>query len=144
MGLIALIVAAIFFGAAIYINWAEQPARLGLPPEQALAQWAPSYKRGFTMQASLAIISGVIGVAAWLSSGMWGWLVGAVLMIANWPYTLVVIMPVNNRLIELAKGGQVDGNAAMTLLNRWGRAHAVRSLLSFLAVIAYAVTALQG
>ena len=144
MGLIALVVAAIFFGAAIYINWAEQPARLLMPPQQALIQWEPSYSRGFSMQATLAVLSGFCGIAAWLLSGLWWWLVGALLILANWPFTMVVIMPVNRRLIAIAKAVQADEAETLGLLRRWGELHGVRSMLSFLAVAAYLIAALSS
>ena len=131
MGLLALTAAALFAGAAIYINIAEQPARLMLDDRALLAQWKPAYARGFTMQATLAVVGFLLGVGAWWSMHNAMWLAGAVVLLANWPYTLLVIMPVNHKLnaIELDRAGP----ESRALIVRWGGLHARRTMLGFLA-----------
>ncbi len=43
-------------------------ARLQLDNRSLLAEWKPAYRRGYIMQASLAIVGGFFGLAAYLSN----------------------------------------------------------------------------
>jgi len=83
----------------------------------ALAEFAPSYARATIMQASLAIVGFVAGLVAWL--------LGAVV-----PFTIIVILPTNKALLANPTG--ID---AVRLLTRWNRLHAVRTVLSFAALL---------
>lgn len=120
---LALATAAGFTGAAIYVNVAEQPARLGIDDKALLAEWKMSYALGFAMQASLALASALFGLLAFWLTRDWRALVGAALIFSNWPYTLLVILPVNKRIAATPP----DAASATTrgLVQTWGRLHAV-------------------
>ncbi len=135
IGHLALATAAAFAGAAIYVNIAEQPARLVLDDHAMLAQWKRSYDSAAVMQASLALLSSVLGVLAFVLSHDWRWLLSALVILAAWPWTLFVIMPVNRELKALpADAVQV---ASRGLVERWGRLHAVRSACGVIATLVY-------
>ena len=134
-GQVALALAAVFAGAALYVNLAEQPARLTLDDRALLAEWKPSYDRGKTMQASLALLATLVGLFAAYESGRGLWLLGAALMLASWPYTLIVIMPTNRALhatpIESA------GPQTRRLIEKWGRLHAARTAFGLAGTLAF-------
>jgi hypothetical protein len=135
LSLLAALSAALFAGAALYINVAEHPARLGLDTRAAAAQWAPSYRRATWMQAPLALASLLAGLALWLMGDGAGWAVAAALIGAVVPFTFLGIMPTNHAL--LAPGRDLGSGETRALLERWGRLHAVRTVLSLAATILY-------
>jgi uncharacterized membrane protein len=135
---VAVLACAWFAGAAVYITAVEHPARMSCGTEIAATEWAPSYKRATLMQAPLAMIAGILGVIR----GLLGdgddrtiWLVAAVLILAVVPFTLVVIRPTNDKLLDPRR----DRRSAETLqlLTTWGRLHAVRSVVSVVASILF-------
>jgi Anthrone oxygenase len=131
----ALVLAAAFAGAAYYVNEVEQPARLTLNDASLVAQWQASYPRGYKMQASLAALSGAFGlVTAWQTQS-WLWLIGAVLILANWPFTLLVIKPTNDAITATDK--KTAGPASRALIVKWARLHGVRTALGILATGVY-------
>ncbi len=132
---IAIMSCVHFSGAAIYISLVEHPARMGCDTRTAAAVWAPSYRRGAVMQAPLAILSVLAGVEVWSLGGGMMWLVAAVLIGLVAPFTFIAIMPANHQL--LAPGRDFGSRETRALLERWGRLHAVRSVLGFIASVVY-------
>ena len=139
---LAVLCCILFAGAAIYINLVEHPARMGCDTKTAATVWAPSYKKATVMQAPLAVISFLAGVAVWLLGGGLLWLIGAVLIGLVVPFTFIAVMPTNNQL--LAPGRDLSSAETRSLLEKWGRLHAVRSALSFLASIVYLVSLIRS
>lgn len=135
VGQLALLTAALFAGAALYISLVEQPARLRLDNQSLLTEWKPAYKRGTAMQAPLAIIGFLLGLAAWWQTGHVGWTIGGLLMVTNWPYTLFAIMPTNHRLMGIDP--MMAGPESRSMIERWGSLHAVRTALGFAATLVF-------
>lgn len=139
--LLALVAAALFAGAALYVTIAEHPARMGLADSAVLAQWQPSYARAAPMQAGLALLSFLLGAWTWWNLGDPWLLAGALAIGANIPLTLLVIMPANRRLKATAI--ETAGPETRALLDRWGRLHGLRTLLGLAAVALYFAAFLQ-
>jgi len=132
---LATLSAGLFAGAAIYITAVEHPARMECGTDLALREFAPSYRRATVMQASLAGIGFLMAIAAWLTSGSVWWLVGGAILVAVIPFTLLIILPTNKKLLDpsLDKGSEL----ASRLLVRWGTLHMVRSLLSLISFLIF-------
>jgi uncharacterized membrane protein len=128
---LATVCAGLFAGAAVYITFVEHPARLECGTELAATEFGPSYRRATVMQASLAAVGLAASLVAWAAHRDIWVLIAGLLLGAVIPFTLVVILPTNTRL--LAADLDRRSAEAAALLARWGRLHAVRSALSVLS-----------
>src|SRR5712692_8816810 len=94
----ALLACSLFTGAAIYISFVEHPARIECGVEVAAAEFSLSYRRATVMQATLAALSLLSSIVAWLSGAAFWWLIAGVLLGSVLP-TLIVILPINKQLL---------------------------------------------
>lgn len=131
--LLALIIASLFTGGALFITVAEQPARLALDDGPMLTEWRRSYDRAAPLQGGLALLTGLLGLAAWWTTARSEELIGALLILACWPFVLVIVRPVN-RSWSPGKFGE-----ARALVVRWGRLHIIRGALGAAATFAFAL-----
>jgi uncharacterized membrane protein len=119
----------------VYISLVEHPARMSLSTEAAAMQWAPSYKRATVMQVTLAVVATVAGIVRWWQGAGDMWLYGALLIFSVIPFTAIVVLPTNKKL--LAPGRDLGSAETRTLLEAWGRLHAVRSAVSVAASVLF-------
>jgi hypothetical protein len=124
-----------FFGAALYITLAQHPAALEVGPAFAVRFFGPMYRRAAPMQVAFAVLGTLAGLWAGLRGFGSMWLLGALLLIAVIPFTLLRIAPINNEL--LAPGRDAEAADTELLLRRWGSLHAVRTVLSGLAFLVF-------
>ena len=130
---ISVLACALFTGAAVYVNLVEHPARMECGAELAATEFPPSYRRGTIMQAALAAVGLLSSIAAWLAAASFWWMIAGALLGSVIPFTLVVILPTNKRLLDPTLDKR--SAEALRLLARWGRLHAVRSVLSGFALL---------
>ena len=133
--LIATLSSGLFTGASIYINLVEHPARMQTGIRPALAEFAPSYHRATVTQVSLAVVGFLSALIAWRFRSDVRWLIGGGLLVSVVPFTALVILPTNKRLLDPATANDLD--LAEKLLTRWGRLHAVRSVLSLASLLMF-------
>jgi uncharacterized membrane protein len=133
--LIATLSSGLFTGASIYINLVEHPARMQTGIRPALAEFAPSYHRATVTQVSLAVAGFLSALIAWRFRSDVRWLIGGGLLVSVVPFTALVILPTNKRLLDPATANDLD--LAEKLLTRWGRLHAVRSVLSLASMLMF-------
>ena len=130
LGQLALLLASLFAGAALYVSIAEHPGRLAAGDEAALAQWRPSRRRARILQGALALAGGALAFLLWWRSLNHLWLIGSLLLLANRPFTLLAVAKVDRRLESAEAAGETRA-----LLERWGRLQAVRTLLGLASAL---------
>ncbi|MGQ0661681.1 DUF1772 domain-containing protein [Sphingosinicella sp.] len=136
LAIAALTLAALFSGAALYVLFAEHPARGRIEPTAQLVQWKSAYAHGAVMQASLAGLSGLVGIAVWLRWNDLFFLAGGLVMLGAIAYTFAVMWQLNNRL--KATPPEAVSAETVAMLGRWGRLHAGRTSIGLAATAIYA------
>jgi hypothetical protein len=60
---------------------------------------------------------------------------GALLMVANWPVTLLLIMPTNNKLMSIDPARA--GPESRAMIETWGSLHLIRTALGLAASLVF-------
>jgi anthrone oxygenase-like protein len=130
--LIAILSAAFFAGGGLFVSIVIYHAIM-MDMASAVAHFGRIYNKAAPWQGSNAIICLAAAVIVSALSGDWWWAIGGLLVGASIPFTLLVMMPVNNRLLDEKAPPAPD--EAVALLKRWGTLHWVRNVLSTLGLV---------
>lgn len=135
--LAAVGLAGMFSGGAVYVAWAEHPARLRVPVREAVAQFGPSYRRAAVLQASLAVATLAAGLTAWGEDDSGAWLLGSACMAGVLAFTMATLLKPSYQLIR----GEGSDEQLRRTLRWWGHLHLVRTALGLGALISFLVAA---
>ena len=133
--LIALFSCGTFFGAALYISFAQHPAVLESDRSVGGRFFPPMYKRAAAMQIFLAFAGSAAGVAGWFFGMGVLWIIGAGLLFSVFPITVLFSKPVNDKLLN--PENDPDSEQTQSLLRRWGPLHLLRTVVSGAAFAVY-------
>jgi len=132
---LALFLCGTFFGAAVYISIAQHPATMKAGVSVAAKFFPPMYGLAAPMQIVSALGGTLAGFVQWFLGGSILWVVGAVLLIFVIPYTVIVLKPINDQLLE--SEAQRTESETENLFNQWAPRHWVRSIASGLSFAIY-------
>ena len=132
---LALFLCGTFFGAAVYISIAQHPATMKAGIPFAAAFFPPMYGLAAPMQIVSALGGTLAGIGMWFFGGSLLWLVGAILLVFVIPYTIIILKPINDQLLD-TRAKRSDAETEK-LLNLWAPRHWVRSIASALSFATY-------
>jgi len=128
-----------FFGAALYVNIVETPARLAQSTAPAMVKhFQETFPRAMAMQGKLAGLTSIGSLVSWWTQDhKHGYLLlcAGVSMLFALPWTKIVIMPINHQLMDGDTPVRKGEGWVADMMKRWNRVHAVRSCCSGVAML---------
>lgn len=132
---LALFLCGTFFGAAVYISIAQHPASLKAGVSVAAKFFPPMYGLAAPMQIVSALGGTLGGLVQWYLTDNVLWAIGAAFLVFVIPFTVVVLKPINDQLLD-SKAQRTESETE-NLLNLWAPRHLVRSIASGLSFAIY-------
>lgn len=133
--LIAIYLSGTFFGAAVYISMAQHPATMKAGVPFACKFFPPMYNLASRLQITLAVGGTLAGIFQWYLVRDSLWAIGAALLFFVIPFTVVVLKPINDQLLD-SDSKRSDAQTE-DLLSQWAPRHWVRSIVSGLSFAVY-------
>lgn len=132
---LALFLCGTFFGAAVYISIAQHPASMKAGVSVAAKFFPPMYGLAAPMQIVSALGGTLAGFIQWYLADNVLWAIGALLLVFVIPFTVVVLKPINDQLLD--SDAHRTESETENLLKLWAPRHWVRSISSGLSFAVY-------
>lgn len=142
LAILNLTLMASVFGYAVSASAVAHPAMMDSSREVAVGFFKPFFHKSAHLQLALSLI--VLGIALLqgiLGAG-WMWFAGALVLQLSGPYTIKILMPLNNRI--MAEGADIHSQQMGEDLGRWGKLHLPRTILAGLVFILFAYLAVSS
>ena len=137
-----LTIMAAVFGYAVASSAVVYPAMMASKRSSAVDFFSPFFHKSAHLQLVLSLIVLALSLAISWISGNWYWLIAALVLQLSGPYTIKILMPVNNRI--MAEGADINSNQMTEDLGNWGRLHFPRTALATSIFVSFAYLAVQG
>lgn len=142
LAILNLILMASVFGYAVSASAVAHPAMMDSSREVAVGFFKPFFHRSAHLQLILSLIVLGIALLQGLLGAGWMWFAGAFVLQLSGPYTIKILMPVNNRI--MADGADVHSEDMGRDLGGWGKLHMPRTILATLAFVLFAYLAVSS
>lgn len=119
---------AAIFGYGFSATAISYPAMMASKRETAVDYFSPFFHKSAHMQLILSLAVIPVSLAISYFSGNWWWLAGSLILQISGPYTIFVLMPVNNRIME--EGADIHSAQMTKDLGIWGKLHFPRTILA--------------
>lgn len=133
---------AMIFGYGMSASAVSYPAMMASSRETAIGYFKPFFHKSAHLQLGLSIVVMVVSLAVSYLSGNWWWFIGSVVLQVSGPYTIFVLMPVNNRI--MIEGADIHSDQMTRDLGSWGKLHLPRTLIAGAIFILFAYLAVAG
>ncbi len=137
-----LTIMAAVYGYAVAASAVAYPAMMASSRATAVEYFAPFFHKSAHMQLALSLVVLGLSLVISLMGGGWLWLIGAVVLQLSGPYTIKILMPVNNRI--MADGADINSDQMTNDLGNWGRLHFPRTVLATLVFVLFAYLSINA
>lgn len=140
--IIDLTLMALIFGYGFSATAISYPAMMASKRETAVDYFNPFFHKSAHSQLILSLAVIPVSLAISYFSGNWWWLIGSVVLQISGPYTIFVLMPVNNRIMK--EGADIHSDQMTKDLGSWGKLHFPRTILAGAIFILFAYLSIMA